>query len=256
MAGAIAELAKNCMPPDFRHINTSDARVILVEALERILLAFDPSLSQKGKRSLEKMGVEVKVKSKITSIDDKGIWVGEELIETANTVWAAGASVPALTKTLGAEIDRMGRVVVAPDCTIAGHPEVFVIGDAASFVENNKPLPALAPVALQQGKYVGELIRRQTPPDKRHPFHYHDKGFMAIIGRAKAVMQSGKLKMTGFWAWLTWITVHVAVLVQFRNRYAVTTEWLWYYLWHRPGVRLITYYKGPRQDKTGVSASV
>ncbi|MCL2150240.1 MAG: NAD(P)/FAD-dependent oxidoreductase [Dehalococcoidia bacterium] len=248
MAGAIAELAKNCMCSDFRRINTSQARVILIEALDRILLAFDPRLSEKARQALEKMGVEVRLKSKITHIDDKGVWLGEELISTANVVWSAGISAPALTKSLGAETDRLGRVCVNPDLSIPGCPEAFVIGDASFSLSDGKPLPALAPVAIQQGKYVSTLIRTELPAGGRMPFVYHDKGFMAIIGRAKAVVQRGGFKLSGFWAWCAFLVVHVAVLVQFRNRYAVTAEWLWYYLGNRPGVRLVTGHQNP-QDK-------
>ncbi len=246
MSGALAELGRNCMHPDFRRIDTSKARVILIEALDRILLAFDPGMGEKARQVLEKMGVEVRLKSKITKIDEKGVWLGDELIETANVIWSAGAAAPPLTKSLGAEMDRMGRVKVNIDCSIMGHPEVFVVGDAAVFMEKDKPLPALAPVALQQGKYVAEIIRRNTPFEKRQPFHYHDKGFIAVIGRAKAVLQYRSLRISGFLAWFAWIMVHIAVLVQWRNRYAVTTEWAWYYFGDRPGVRLITGHYDPK----------
>ena len=251
MSGALAELGRNCMHPDFRRIDTSNVRVILIEALDRILLAFDPGMGEKARQVLEKMGVEVRLKSKITKIDEKGVWLGDELIETATVIWSAGASVPPLTKALGVETDRMGRVCVNPDCSIPGHPEVFVVGDAALLKEQGKLLPALAPVALQQGKYVAEIIRRNLPLDKRKPFHYHDKGFIAVIGRAKAVLQFRHLRISGFLAWLAWIIVHIATLVQWRNRYAVTMEWAWYYIGDRPGVRLITGHYDPRCPKTG-----
>jgi NADH dehydrogenase len=251
MAGAISEIARNCMSPDFRRIDTSQARVILVEALDRVLLAFDPRMSEKAKRVLEKMGVEVRLKSKITHIDERGIYFGDELVETASVIWSAGAAAPPLTKTLGVELDRMGRVKVNADCSIPGHPEVFVVGDAALFVENAKPLPALAPVALQQGEYVGKIIKHEIAPEKRPPFHYHDKGFIAVIGRGKAVLQYKNLSLSGFFAWLGWIFIHIAVLVQWRNRYAVTTEWAWYYLGDRPGVRLITGHD-PKEEKCSI----
>jgi NADH:ubiquinone reductase (H+-translocating) len=249
MSGALAELGRNCLHPDFRRIDTCQVRVILIEALDRILLAFDPGMGEKARQVLEKMGVEVRLKSKITNIDERGVWLGEELIETANVIWSAGAAAPPLTKTLGADTDRMGRVRINNDCSIPGHPEVFVLGDAAVILENDKPLPALAPVALQQGKFVGDIIRRNLPPEKRRPFHYHDKGFIAVIGRAKAVLQYRRLRISGFFAWLGWIMVHIAVLVQWRNRYAVTMEWAWYYLGDRPGVRLITGHYDPKCKK-------
>jgi NADH dehydrogenase len=249
MSGALAELGRNCLHPDFRHIDTCKVTVILVEALDRILLAFDPGMGEKARQVLEKMGVEVRLKSKITHIDEQGVWLGDELIETANVIWSAGASAPPLLKTLGAETDRMGRVKVNPDCSVPGHPWIFVLGDAALLLEHEKPLPALAPVALQQGKYVGEIIRHALPPEKRKPFHYHDKGFIAVIGRAKAVLQYRHLRISGFFAWLAWIMVHIAVLVQWRNRYAVTTEWAWYYFGDRPGVRLITGHHDPKCEK-------
>ncbi len=239
-AGAIAELAKQHMRRDFRCIDTRKTRVILIEALDRVLLGFEPRMSAKAKQALEDIGVEVRLQTKITNMDEQGVWIGDELVPTATTIWAAGTKAVSLMKSLDGQTDRAGRILVERDCSLSGHPEVFVVGDVAIFMQGGKPLPALAPVAVQQGEYVAGIIKAGLTPEKRRPFRYHDKGFISVLGRGRAVLQAGRLRLTGYLAWLAWVVVHILVLVVFRNRYKVLVEWVWSYLANRSGVRLIT----------------
>lgn len=241
LAGAIAEIANKTMMKDFRKIDPSKTKIILVEADNRILTLYHPGLSSKAKKSLEKLGVTVLTGKKVTDISNKGVEFGNEFIETTNVIWAAGNAVPSLIKSLNTETDRAGRAVVNSDCSIKNNPEIFVIGDAALFIEEGKPLPAVAPVAIQQGRYVGKIIKEEIPFDERKPFRYFDKGNLATIGRAKAVMQIGKIKISGFIAWLAWVFIHIMYLIGFRNRYKVLAEWIWYYISYRHGIRLITH---------------
>lgn len=239
VAGAIAEISKKTMLQDFRKIDPSKTKVILIEALDRILVSYDPSLSEAAKNSLEELGVDVRLNSKVVDVNKEGVKVDEELIETKNIIWAAGNNASDLLKSLNTELDRAGRVIVNKDCSIKGDKNIFVIGDAANFKdEYGNSLPALAPVAMQQGKYVAKILVNDSA--ERKPFKYFDKGSMATIGRARAIMQSGKLKLTGFLAWLAWSFVHILFLIGFRNRYKVMAEWIWYYLSYRHGIRLIT----------------
>jgi len=240
LAGAIAEIANKTMMKDFRKIDPSKTKIILVEADNRILTSYHPGLSSKAKKSLEKLGVTVLTGKKVTDISNKGVELGNEFIETTNVIWAAGNAVPSLIKLLNTETDRAGRAVVNSDCSIKNNPEIFVIGDAALFIEEGKPLPAVAPVAIQQGRYVGKIIKEEIPYNERKPFRYFDKGNLATIGRAKAVMQIGKIKILGFTAWLAWVFIHIMYLIGFRNRYKVLAEWIWYYISYRHGIRLIT----------------
>ncbi len=240
MAGAIAEISKQTMLKDFRRIDPSRAKIILIEAFDRILSAFDPDLSSKGKTALEQLGVNVRLNTKVTNINENGVWIDEELIETTNIIWVAGTTIPSLIRSLNTETDRLGRVLIENDCSVKQHSDVFVIGDAALYIENKKPLPAVAPVAIQQGKYVAKIIRAELSSEKRTPFRYHDKGNLATIGRAKAVLQIGNIKVSGFIAWIIWAFVHIMALIEFRNRYKVMAEWIWYYLANRHGIRLVT----------------
>ncbi len=240
MAGAIAEISKQTMLKDFRRIDPSRTRIILIEAFDRILSAFDPDLSLKAKKALEKLGVSVRLNTKVTNINGNGVWINEELIEVTNIIWAAGNTTPHLIRSLNTDTDQLGRVLVESDCSVRNHPEVFVIGDAALYIENKKFLPAVAPVAIQQGKYVANIVRKELSSEKRKPFRYHDKGNLATIGRTKAVLQVGNIKISGFIAWIIWAFVHIMALIEFRNRYKVMAEWIWYYLANRHGIRLIT----------------
>lgn len=240
IAGAIAEISKQTMLKDFRRIDPSKTKIILLEAFDRILSAFDPDLSLKGKTALEQLGVDVRLNTKVMNINESGVWTDEELIETNNIIWAAGTETPSLIRSLNTETDRLGRVLVESDCSVKNHPDVFVIGDAALSIKDNKPLPAVAPAAIQQGKYVAKIIRAGLSGEKRKPFRYFDKGNMATIGRAKAILQVGNIKVSGLPAWIVWAFVHIMVLIGFRNRYKVMSEWIWYYLANKHGIRLIT----------------
>ncbi len=239
LAGAIAEITKKTLPKDFRNINTSKTKIVLVETQDRILSMYDSDLSIKAKGYLESLGVSVWLNSRVESINDKGVLIGNKFIETTNIIWTAGNNISSLLKTLDTETDKTGRVVVRKDCSIDNYCNVFVIGDASLFIYKGKPLPAIAPVAIQQGKYVAGIISGSLDEKVRKPFRYIDKGNLATIGRAKAILQIGKFKITGLIAWVAWVFIHILYLIGFRNRYKVLTEWIWYYLTNRSGVRLI-----------------
>lgn len=244
IAGSIAEISRETLLKDFRNINTADTKIILIEGMNRILQSFDEDLSVKAQITLEKLGVEVRVNSMVAEVNENGVAVGDEFIEASNIIWAAGNKVSPLINSLKTETDRNGRVIVEQDCSLPGDPDVFVIGDASLFNENGKPLPGVAPVAMQQGRYVANLLKKSIPKEQRKPFRYFDKGNLATIGRAKAVLQIGNFKISGFFAWLVWALVHIAFLVNFRKRYRVMTEWIWYYMTFKNGIRLITKYNG------------
>lgn len=244
VAGSIAEISRETLLKDFRNINTADTKIILIEGMNRILQSFDEDLSIKAKETLEKLGVEVRTNSMVKDVNENGVVVGDELIEASNIIWAAGNKVSQLINTLKTETDRNGRVIVEQDCSLPDDPNIFVIGDAALFVENGKPLPGVAPVSMQQGRYVANVLKKSIPKEQRKPFRYFDKGNLATIGRAKAVLQIGKVKFSGLFAWLIWAFVHIAFLVNFRKRYRVMTEWIWYYITFKNGIRLITKYNG------------
>lgn len=244
IAGSIAEISRETLLKDFRNINTADTKIILIEGMNRILQSFDEDLSVKAQITLEKLGVEVRVNSMVAEVNENGVAVGDEFIEASNIIWAAGNKVSPIINSLNTETDRSGRVIVEQDCSLPGDPDVFVIGDASLFNENGKPLPGVAPVAMQQGRYVANLLKKSIPKEQRKPFRYFDKGNLATIGRAKAVLQIGNFKISGFFAWLVWALVHIAFLVNFRKRYRVMTEWIWYYMTFKNGIRLITKYNG------------
>lgn len=240
LAGAIAEIARKTMLKDFRKIDPAKTKIILVEALDRLLTAFDQQLSAKAKKSLEELGVTVLLNKRVVDINERGVQIENEMIETPNVIWAAGNTIPSIVHSLDSETDRAGRVIVEKDCSIKNHPEVFVIGDAALFIENEKPLPGIAPVAIQQGRYAAKIISDEIPKEERKPFKYFDKGILATIGKAKAVMQIGGIKASGWFAWIAWVFVHILYLIGFRNRYKVLAEWIWLYITNRHGIRLIT----------------
>jgi len=241
MAGAIAEIAKRSMMQDYKNLSPNETRVYLIEAASRILNGYPESLSERAREDLEKMGVRVLLNTPVTDIQKDGLHLGKGKIETPNIIWAAGVVASPLIGLLGVERDRQGRAKVNPDLSIQGSPDIFVIGDAAHLPDGKgQPLPALAPVAMQQGKYTGEIIRNQGPPEERKAFRYADKGSMATIGRAKAVAEIRGFRFSGFFAWVLWSVVHILFLIGFRNRFRVFAEWMWYYLTFRRGVRLIT----------------
>jgi NADH dehydrogenase len=257
MAGAIAELARKALLADFRAIDPSMARIILVEAGPRVLPAFDSRLSAAAKRALEKLGVEVRLGSAVTTCDAAGVTVAGERIEARTIVWAAGVMASPAGKWLNAKTDRSGRVIVGPDLTIPGHPGIYVLGDAASAAgADNMPLPGVAPVAKQQGAYVGKVIAAELKGERRPPFRYRDFGSLAAIGRKNAVVQFRRLRLTGFLAWLLWSVAHIYFLIGFRNRLSVTLSWAWNYLTFQRDARLITGLTGSRIEDIAASKSV
>ncbi len=242
MAGAIAEISKKTMLKDFRKIDPSKTKIILIEGTDKLLNSFDQPLNNYTKRMLENMGVIVKVGKFVKQISSDGVQVDNEFFKTSNVIWAAGNTASPLLKKLNTELDKAGRVIVEKDCSIKEYPNIFVIGDAANFVdEKGKSLPGVAPVAEQQGKFVAKLIARNKAGANRKVFKYFDKGNLATIGRAKAVLQISNFKLSGFSAWLIWGFVHIAFLINFRKRYKVMTEWIWSYLTFKNDIRLITH---------------
>jgi NADH dehydrogenase len=241
MAGAIAEIARYSLAKDFRHIDTRDARVILVEAVDRLLLAFPTQLSRYALWDLQRLGVDVRFNSPVTDIKPGVVTTGGTEIKAATIIWAAGVKSSPIGATLGVETDRAGRVVVQPELTIPGHPEVFVIGDMSSLMSpNGRPYPGVAQVAKQEGAWAAKNIRRTMAGKKMEPFQYIDLGNMATIGRNAAVADIRGITLTGFVAWLVWALVHVFNLIGFRNRLVVGLQWLWGYLTFQRGARLIT----------------
>jgi NADH dehydrogenase len=240
LAGAIAEIAKETMIKDYKNFKPEDTKVILIEAADRILPSFDKKLSEHAKEDLAQMGVEVRLNTKVENINEEGVFTNNGFIPSKTIIWAAGNQASPLLKSLDAELDRAGRVIVNKDCSLPNHPEIFVIGDAAHFEdENGNVLPGVAQVAIQQGKFISEIINNEIPFDKRPKFKYIDRGTMATIGKAKAVAEIKGFKLTGLLAWLAWSFVHVFFLIGFRNRFRVMIEWIWYYITRKHGTRLI-----------------
>ena len=240
LAGAMAEIARQVMPREFRSIDTTTARILLVEGADRVLPGYPPSLSAKARRQLERLGVEVRTGARVTEIEEGAVWIGDERIEAGNVFWAAGVAASPLGARLGAEVDRAGRVKVAPDLSVPGHPEVFVAGDLAAVEQGGRPVPGVAPAAMQMGRHVARAIRADLEGRPRPVFRYFDKGSLATIGRAAAVAEIAGLKLSGLVAWLVWVFVHILYLIGFRNRLVVMVQWAWAYLMYQRGVRLIT----------------
>jgi len=240
MAGAIAEIAHKTMLGDFRNIDLAETRVILVEGHDRVLPPFTPKLSHDALESLQRLGVEVRLSTLVSNITADGVQVGDEWIMTPNIIWAAGNVASPLLKTLEVDQDKAGRVVVEPDLSVPGFPDIFVIGDAAHCRNASGVLPAMAPVAIQQGIHVARMIRRGLRGEDRIPFQYRDRGMMATIGRAKAVAQLGKTGFSGLLAWLAWCLVHIMFLIGFRNKVVVMLEWMRAYITYQRAARLIT----------------
>jgi NADH dehydrogenase len=256
MAGQIAELARDTLRDDFRSIDTREGRVLLVEAADRVLTSFPPSLSRKAARSLEELGVTPLLKHNVVGIDDQSLTTeapggGTERIPARTVIWAAGVTASGLAARLAeqahAELDRAGRVAVEPDLTLPGHPEVFALGDMVRVRgEDGKPvvLPGVAPVAMQQGRYAAKLVRARLRGRSAGPFHYRDKGNLATIGRARAVADLHVLRLSGFPAWVTWLVVHLWYLIGFQNRLVVFIRWSFSFFTHGRGARLITQQPG------------
>jgi NADH dehydrogenase len=249
MAGAIAELANRALAADFRSIDPRAARIILVEAAPRLLTPFDPSLSEAAKKSLEQLGVEVRLGAAVTALDAEGVSMGAERIEARTVIWGAGVTASPAGNWIGAESDRAGRVKVSSDLSVPGHPDIFVIGDTALLEgADGNPLPGVAPVAKQQGQYVADLLIARQQGEAQKPFRYRDFGALATIGRSRAVVQMGRLKIKGFIAWLLWSIAHIYFLIGFRNRLIVAMNWLWSYATFQRGTRLITGVTGSRME--------
>ncbi len=240
MAGAIAEIARKTLFKNFRRIKPEESKIYLVEAAPHILPMYSPKLSQRAKQDLQHLGVIVIEGKKVTQITEEGVQVEETFYPCKNVIWAAGNQASPILKTLDVPLDRQGRVVTLPDMSIPNHPEIFVIGDAACAMgENQKPLPGVSPVAIQEGRYVAKIIKNEIPKESRPPFKYFDKGSMATIGKFKAIAMIGKLEFTGIIAWLMWCFIHIVYLIGFRNRLTVMLEWILFYLTGQRGARLI-----------------
>ena len=242
MAGAIAELSRWALAKDFRRINSKDARIILVEAGDRLLRAFPPHLSDYAKKALEKLGVEVMLNARVEDIDECGVRLSDQEIKAATVIWGAGVVVRDAARWLSVETDRSGRIAVNPDLSLPGHPEIFVVGDAAKVLwKDGMDVPGIAPAAKQGGKYVAKLIARLAQgKERRAPFRYRHYGNLATIGRHSAVVDFGRIKLTGWLAWWLWGVAHIYFLIGVRQPLIVATQWFWSYLTFSKGARLIT----------------
>lgn len=250
LAGAIAEIARKTILKDFPLIKAKDITVKLIDGTDRLLTQYDESLSDYTKVTLEKMGVEVILSTMVKSVEQDLVITNNGEFESSNIIWAAGNTASPLLRTLSTELDRAGRATVNPDMSIDGYENIFVIGDAAFLVDaNGKTVPGIAPAAIQQARYVADLITHRKKLDTRKPFKYLDKGSMATIGRAKAIAQVGKLKFKGFIAWMMWGVIHIMFLIDFRNRLKVMTEWFWYYITFKPGASLIFHNETKEKEK-------
>jgi len=276
LAGTLAEIARHALTHEFRTIDPASTHILLLEGGPRVLPAYAEDLSRSAQEQLNRLGVEVRTSTVVTQIEPGAVLVGNTRFPATVVLWAAGVAASTLGKKLGVAVDRAGRVLVQPDLSLPGHPEVFVIGDLAALKdEHGKLLPGVAPVAMQQGRYAAKLIREEAngaPPlsrilrqggdvdvdfrpkansAARPPFHYWDKGSLATIGRAAAVAEFGKIHISGFVAWLSWLFIHILFLIGFRNRLLVFIQWAWSYVTYERGARLITgstYLPGWRSD--------
>ncbi|HEY2363798.1 MAG TPA: NAD(P)/FAD-dependent oxidoreductase [Candidatus Angelobacter sp.] len=242
LAGAISDIAAHHLTKEFRSIDPRQSRIILLEGGPRVLPAYPEDLSASAERQLEQMGVEVRTNAMVTNIEDGVVSVGKERIPASVILWGAGVAASSLGKMLGVPVDRAGRVIVQSDLTVPGHPEVFVTGDlAAATRHNGQPVPGVAPAAIQMGKFAARQIKRSVAAQPRQKFEYLDKGSLATIGRSRAVADfPGKIHISGYFAWLSWLFIHLLFLVGFRNRLFVLSEWAWAYLTYNHSARLIT----------------
>jgi len=240
LAGALAEIGRHAMERDFRSIDPTAVRVVLVEGIDRVLSSFDASLSRSAEAQLRKIGVEVRTNSRVTAIDATGVTMGSERILARTVLWGAGVLASPVSKMLGVPLDKAGRVLVEPDLSIPGSPEVFVAGDLAHFEQDGKLVPGVAPAAMQEGGHAAENLVRRMRGEPTVRFRYRDTGSMATIGRAAAIAEFPRLKLSGLAAWLAWLFVHILFLIGFRNRLLVMIQWTWAYLTFQRGARLIT----------------
>lgn len=241
LAGALSEIAREAITHhDFRHIDAAQERVLLLEGTDRVLPPYPPKLSEKAKRQLIKLGVEVRTNTFVTGIDDRGVWLGAERIQARTVLWAAGVMASPLAKSLDAPLDRAGRVLVRPDLRHPTRDEVFVVGDLAALEQDGKPIPGVAGAAVQGGRHAAKQIMQLIAGKPTKPFHYVDKGSLATIGRAAAVADFGKVKLSGWLAWMAWLFIHIMLLIGFRNKIVTLIQWMWAYVAHGRGAKLIT----------------
>lgn len=241
LAGTLADIARRVLANEFHSIDPRQTRILLLEGGPRVLPSYPEDLSRSAEEQLRQLGVEVRTSALVTGVSAASVTIGETRVPAAVILWAAGVAASPLGKKLGVPVDRAGRVLVNPDLSIPGHPEVFVIGDLASLKDKNgKPLPGVAPVAIQQGAATARNIARELKGESRQNFEYFDKGSLATIGRSAAVAQFGKIHISGFAAWLSWLFVHIFFLIGFRNRIIVLIQWAWSYFTAERGARLIT----------------
>src|SRR5271169_5743656 len=257
MAGALAVLVRSTLKSEFRRIDPASARIVLVDMAPRVLPPFPEDLSKAAKERLEKLGVEVRLGHSVDQIDADGIVVAGERISSKTVIWTAGVAPSPAGKWLKVETDRAGRVRIQKDLTVPGHPEIFVVGDTASLDQNGKPLPGVAQVAIQQGRYAGKLIHnRIVGSPLPRPFSYFDKGTMAVVGKSFAVLQTGKVQVSGFLAWLTWAAVHLQFLATSSLRLNVFLQWVWTYVTGQRGDRLIVNHDGTEYAKAAADATI
>lgn len=243
LAGALGEISRYTLARDFDHVDPTWAKIYLLEAFPRILPMFPEKLARKAASDLNRLGVRVRTEAMVTQVDKDGVVLGNhERIQARTVLWAAGVTASPLAKSLGVPLDRAGRVTVNPDLTVPGHPNVFVIGDLASLVveEGGRPLPGVAQVAIQEGKWAAASLARATAGEPMTPFKYMDKGNMATIGRHRAIAEIGGQQLSGFPAWIAWLFIHILYLIGFRNRLVVLLQWMWAYFTYQRGARLIT----------------
>ena len=239
LAGTLAEIARHTLKREFRHIDPAAAKILLVEAGPRVLPAFPPSLSEKAQRQLERLGVRVRTGHAVTGVDERGVWIGGERIAARTALWAAGVAASPLGAALGVAVDRAGRAPVTAQLTIAGHPEVFVVGDLAAVPEETGPVPAIAPAAKQMGRYAASAILASLSGRRVGAFRYRHFGSLATIGRMAAVVDFGRVRLSGLLAWWIWLTAHIYFLIGFRNRLVVLIDWAEAYWSYRRGARII-----------------
>ncbi len=239
LAGTLAEIARHTLPGEFRRIDTRDARVVLLEGGERVLPAFPPELSRRAQRLLERIGVEVRTGARVTAVDEAGLSIGDERLSARTIVWAAGVAASPLGRSLGATLDRAGRVAVEDDLSLAAHSEVFVVGDLAAVVDRGRSVPGIAPAAKQMGRHAARNLLASLEGRPRAPFRYRDTGLLATIGRHAAVAQFGRWRLSGYPAWLAWLLAHVYFLIGFRNRLVVLLDWAWAYWSFQRNARIV-----------------
>lgn len=247
MAGSVAEISLKTMLPDFPLLSKEDIHIYLIEGGNRVLNYYTEAQSRYTESALTKLGVKILTNTFVTDINSDGVKAGDNFIPSTNIIWAAGTEASPLIKSIPVKTDKIGRALVKPDLTVPGYPNVFIIGDSSSIIDaSGKEVPGIAPAAMQQGRYVANIIKNKISQPDRPPFRYNDKGSMATIGRAKAVAKIGNMNFKGLTAWLLWGFIHILFLIDFRNKIRVMTEWIWYYISFKPGARLIVNTKSEK----------